>query len=62
FVLPVTDVFFVVEVESFADMRAVDGEITGWKFCRPGRRELNRMAFLSNRLALELYLQQTRAK
>jgi len=57
FVLPVTDVFFVVEVESFADMRAVDGEITGWKFCRPGRRELNRMAFQSNRLALELYLQ-----
>jgi ADP-ribose pyrophosphatase len=30
FILPVTDVFFVVEVESFADMRAVDGEIEGW--------------------------------
>lgn len=57
FILPVTDVFFVVEVESFDDMRAVDGEIEGWKFCQPGRRELNRMAFVSNRRALELYLQ-----
>ena len=57
FILPVTDLFFVVEVESFEGMQAVDGEITGWKFCRPGRRELSRMAFESNRRALQLYLQ-----
>jgi hypothetical protein len=46
-----------VEITAALSMQAVDGEITGWKFCRPGRRELSRMAFESNRRALQLYLQ-----
>jgi ADP-ribose pyrophosphatase len=56
FTLPVTDLFFVMEVKSFDPIRTVDGEITAWHFCHPGRRELNRMAFESNRRALEVFL------
>jgi ADP-ribose pyrophosphatase len=58
FVLPVTDMFFVMEVHSFDELAPGDGEISAWHFCRPGRRELRRMAFESNRRALELFLQQ----
>jgi NADH pyrophosphatase NudC (nudix superfamily) len=58
FSLPVTDMFFVIEVVSFDTLNAADGEIAGWHFCHPKKRELNRMAFLSNRRALEVFLQQ----
>ena len=58
FNLPVTDMFFVVEVASFDNMLAADGEIAGWHFCHPRKKELNRMAFDSNRRALELFLKQ----
>lgn len=58
FVLPVTDLFFVMEVHSFDELAPGDGEISGWHFCRPGRRELRRMAFESNRRALELFIKQ----
>jgi ADP-ribose pyrophosphatase len=56
FVLPVTDMFFVIEVESFDSISLMDGEIDAWHFCHPTRRELNRMAFESNRNALEFFL------
>ena len=56
FVLPVTDIFFVIEVESFDSISLMDGEIDDWHFCHPTRRELNRMAFESNRKALEFFL------
>lgn len=56
FVLPVTDMFFVVEVASFDTMHLADGEISDWHFCHPKKRELSRMAFQSNRLALEKFL------
>jgi ADP-ribose pyrophosphatase len=58
FILPVTDLFFVTEVHSFDELAAGDGEISGWHFCHPGRRELKRMAFESNRRALELFIRQ----
>ena len=58
FALPVTDMFFVVEVASFDAIHLADGEIASWHFCHPKKRELNRMAFLSNRLALEAFLKQ----
>ncbi len=58
FILPVTDLFFVVEVESFDTISASDGEISGWHFCHPGESELKRMAFESNRRAMEVYLKQ----
>ena len=56
FVLPVTDMFYVAEVESFDGMKTQQGEIDAWHFCRPGKKELRRMAFESNRKALEMYL------
>ena len=58
FLLPVTDMFFVIEVVSFDAMHLADGEIADWRFCHPQKRELNRMAFLSNRRALEEFLKQ----
>lgn len=58
FELPVTDMFFVVEVASFDTLQASDGEIASWHFCHPRRKELNRMAFESNRKALEVFLKQ----
>jgi NAD+ diphosphatase len=60
FALPVTDMFFVAEVESFDGIAVGDGEIDGWHFCHPGQQELKRMAFDSNRRALELFLRQRR--
>jgi NAD+ diphosphatase len=56
FVLPVTDLFFVVEVETFETMSLLDGEIEAWHFCRPGKKQLRQMAFESNRRALEVFL------
>jgi NADH pyrophosphatase NudC (nudix superfamily) len=56
FILPVTDLFFVVEVRSFDTMHLADGEISDWHFCHPTKRELKRMAFESNRRALEFFL------
>ena len=56
FVLPVTDMFFVVDVESFDGMTVQQGEISASHFCHPGKKELIRMAFESNRKALEVYL------
>ena len=56
FVLPVTDMFFVMEVESFDVISLMDGEIDAWHFCHLTKKELNRMAFESNRKALEFYL------
>ncbi|MBL8816433.1 MAG: NUDIX domain-containing protein [Planctomyces sp.] len=57
-VLPVMDVFFVMTVRSFDEIAVVDGEIDAWHFCHPTRRELQNMAFESNRRALELFLKQ----
>lgn len=56
FVLPVTDMFFVMDVESLESISLLDGEIDAWQFCQLTRRELNRMAFESNRKALEFFL------
>jgi len=60
-IVPVTDLFFVIEVETFDGMQAQAGEIEGWHFCRPGSRELYAMAFESNRKALEVYLSSPHA-
>jgi len=58
FTLPVTDMFFVVEVTSFDAINIADGEIAGWHFCHPKKRELSRMAFESNRRALQEFLRR----
>jgi ADP-ribose pyrophosphatase len=60
FVLPVTDMFFVIEVKSFDSISLLDGEIDAWHFCNPKKKDLQRMAFESNRKALEFFLSQRR--
>jgi ADP-ribose pyrophosphatase len=54
--IPVTDMFFVCEVESLDGMTAIDGEAAEFHLVRPTEHELGNMAFESNRLALEHYL------
>jgi len=56
--IPVTDLFFVGRIESFAEMAAQPGEIDSWQFCHVSETELGRMAFSSNRRALEMFLDQ----
>ena len=54
--IPVTDLIFQCSVASFETLRAEPSEIGRLHICRPGAAELDRMAFRSNRLGLELYL------
>lgn len=53
---PVTDLFYVCRAESLDALSAEDGEIADFRLARPTAAELDRMAFESNRLALEEYL------
>lgn len=54
--IDVTDMFFVCRVASFESLQAVDGEAAEFLLREPGPRELDAMAFDSNRKALEVYL------
>ena len=55
-VFPVTDGFFVCEVDSFDSIAAQEGEITDFHFLEPNKEVLDNLAFESNRLALEFFL------
>lgn len=55
-VIPVTDVIYVCHVESMSPLRIEPGEIEEAVWLHPGEAELSRMAFTSNRQALELFL------
>lgn len=54
--LDVTDMFFQCGVESFEPLFARDGEATGFHLVVPSAKDLEDMAFESNRLALKMYL------
>jgi ADP-ribose pyrophosphatase len=56
--LAVTDVAFACTVKSLDPIAFNDGEVHDIKLCRPGKRELNKMAFDANRRALEAYLKR----
>lgn len=56
-VLPVTDVFFRCDVDSFDNIAAEESEVAGWHFCHPDASTLNELAFESHRQALDEYLQ-----
>lgn len=60
-IVPVTDVVFRCEVQSLQPLRTQPGEVAGFRFCRPGPEELDRMAFQSNRRAVELFLRAASA-
>lgn len=56
--LPVTDSFFVCEVESFDEIEADTSEVAGWQFRIPDEATLDDMAFPSNRRAVEQYIRR----
>lgn len=56
--LPVTDLFFLCEVQSFDSIAAQQSEVAGWRFCHPGSQQLEAMAFDSNRKAVEEFLRR----
>ena len=56
--LDVTDMFFRVQVESFDSMLAQVGEVDEFVFVEPSAETLEKMAFLSNRQAVEVFLRR----
>lgn len=59
--LAVTDMFFTCEVESFESIAAEESEVAGWHFCKPDEATLEQMAFLSNRKAVEAFINRSKA-
>lgn len=60
-VIPVTDMFFTCRVASFDNLKPQEGEVTSFEFAKPTPDVLDQIAFVSNRQALEFYLDQQRA-
>ena len=56
--VPVTDFFFVCEVESYDGIAVQESEVSDWHFCHPDESTLRDMAFESNRKAMRVFLQQ----
>lgn len=54
----VIDLFFVCKVHANAKIQLEPSELTEFKWCVPTKRELNNMAFPSNRIAVEQWLQE----
>jgi ADP-ribose pyrophosphatase len=56
FAIPVLDFFFVCRVLDASQLRLADGELSAYQWTRPTAEQLNRMAFPSNRWAIEMWL------
>jgi len=54
----VLDTFFVCSVESFDSLTAQAGEVEGFCFEKPTQATLEKMAFASNRKAIECFLNE----
>lgn len=59
FVVPVLDFFFLCRVGASVQVQLVDGELSAFQWTRPTTDQLNRMAFPSNRWAIEKWLRLT---
>jgi mutator protein MutT len=59
FVIPVLDFFFQCRVGASTHVQLVDGELSAFQWTRPTPDQLGRMAFHSNRLAIEKWLHLT---
>jgi ADP-ribose pyrophosphatase YjhB (NUDIX family) len=53
---PVTDVFYECHVDGYDSIVVQEGEVDSYSFCDVGHKELESMAFESNRLAIEFFL------
>jgi len=56
----VLDTFFVCSVESFDNLAAQAEEVDGFCFEKPTEATLDKMAFLSNRKAIECFIKESR--
>lgn len=56
FSIPVLDFFFLCRVEDASQLRLADGELSAYQWTRPTPEQLARMAFPSNRWAIEHWL------
>lgn len=59
---PVADIFYECHVTGYDTIALQAGEVDGYLFCHPTEKELDNMAFVSNRRAVEIYLQSRREK
>ncbi len=59
-VIPVIDLFFVCRVESVDEISLTDGELTDFQWVRPSASQLDNLAFCSNRLAIEKWLETSK--
>ena len=57
---PVLDLFYVCNVESFECLAEAPEEVRALEFCKLTADHLNQMAFLSNRRALEMFLETSK--
>jgi mutator protein MutT len=58
FAIPVLDFFFQCRVVDPQQLQLADGELSASQWTRPTADQLSRMAFASNRRAIEIWLQQ----
>jgi len=58
-VLPVSDVFFRCDVDSFDALKSEPSEVEEFHFCHPTTKELEQMAFESNRRAIARFMELT---
>ena len=58
-IVEVLDTFFVCSVESFDDLAAQAGEVEGFCFKKPTKTTLDKMAFTSNRKAIECFIKES---
>lgn len=58
FAVPVLDFFFQCRVVNAERLQLADGELSAYQWTRPSQDQLRRMAFASNRLAIEQWLRE----
>jgi len=56
--IPVTDIFFVCHVESFEPLKHDPNEVNSVHFLKPTQETLDKMAFPSNRAAVEEFMRR----
>ena len=56
---PVIDLFYCCDVESRDQIKLAEDELDHFVWVRPTAEHLENMAFISNRIAIELWLEQT---
>ncbi|MCA9131869.1 MAG: NUDIX domain-containing protein [Planctomycetales bacterium] len=61
-IAPVIDLFYLCRVQSLAELRLAAEELEHFEWALPTLEHLENMAFFSNRVAIEKWLERSRAK